>query len=59
SALTLRSAPILGAAGMIDLVLLTITTLVIIGLSLATFRGLRSGVLLLPEPVPLPSIAKP
>jgi hypothetical protein len=31
---------------------------VIIGLSLATVKGLRSGILLLPEPVAQPVVAK-
>jgi tellurite resistance protein len=58
SALALRSAPILGAAGMSGVALLAITTIVIIGLSLATVKGLRSGILLLPEPVAQPVVAK-
>ncbi|MFZ9679397.1 MAG: SLAC1 anion channel family protein [Quisquiliibacterium sp.] len=58
SALTLRSAPILGAAGTLGIALLAITTIVIIGLTLATLKGLRSGLLLSPEPVAPPVVAK-
>ncbi len=53
TALTLRLAVLHGAAGMqlAGMLLLAITSLVVVGLVLATVRGLRNGSLLAPEPV--------
>lgn len=54
SALSLRTASSVGAISMLSIALLAITTVLIIGLSLATLKGLRNGLLLLPEPAPIP-----
>lgn len=49
--LTLRSAAVLPAAGAFGTVLLAVSSVVIAGLTLATYKGLRAGTLLAPEPV--------
>lgn len=50
AALTLRLAEPGGAMALLGIVLLAFTSLVIAALALATWRGLRSGSLLVPEP---------
>jgi tellurite resistance protein len=51
TALTLRLAEPTGAMALFGLVMLAATSLVVLGLLLATLRGLRDGGLLMPEPV--------
>ena len=51
TALTLRSASVIPAAAALGTVLLAIVSVIIGGLTLATFKGLRAGTLLAPEPV--------
>ncbi len=53
AALTLRMAPI-GPLAMAGVALLAVASLLVAALALATLRGLRSGLLLVPEPVPGP-----
>ena len=56
--LTLRAAEDAAPAlGLIASILLAITSVVLVGLSLTTIRGLRAGTLLAPEPVATISVA--
>jgi len=50
TALTLRAAPVATAAGAIGILLLAITSVVLVGLTIATYKGLRNGTLLVGEP---------
>jgi tellurite resistance protein len=59
TALTLRSAGVLPAAGAAGIALLAVSSVVIVGLTLATFKGLRAGTLLVPEPAAGIAVAAP
>jgi tellurite resistance protein len=59
TALTLRSAVVLPEAGAVGVALLAVSSVVIGGLTLATFKGLRAGTLLVPEPVASIAVSAP